>query len=196
MPGLEEVRHYMRGLVLLMRHDPQGLRHFDFTDRGMMRSFWAIFWCLPPILISWAWRRALFMEGMPDGFEPGTLFYGRLAMVEVANWLTPVVLAGLMLLGLGAIRLFPAIVVVTNWLSVPFSYAFTVLVLMLATAPALGTIVSLIWLVMVLALVVALFRILAFLTKGQALMTGTLTMLLLVPPLLVTDWLQQYLGVY
>lgn len=196
MPGLEEVRHYMRGLVLLMRHDPQGLRHFDFTDRGMMRSFWAIFWCLPPILISWARRRALFMEGMPDGFEPGTLFYGRLAMVEVANWLTPVVLAGLMLLGLGAIRLFPAIVVVTNWLSVPFSYAFTVLVLMLATAPALGTIVSLIWLVMVLALVVALFRILAFLTKGQALMTGTLTMLLLVPPLLVTDWLQQYLGVY
>ena len=196
MPGLEEVRHYMRGLVLLMRHDPQGLRHFDFTDRGMMRSFWAIFWCLPPILISWAWRRALFMEGMPDGFEPGTLFYGRLAMVEVANWLTPVVLAGLMLLGLGAIRLFPAIVVVTNWLSVPFSYAFTVLVLMLATAPALGTIVSLIWLVMVLALVVVLFRILAFLTKGQALMTGTLTMLLLVPPLLVTDWLQQYLGVY
>lgn len=196
MPGLEEVRHYMRGLVLLMRHDPQGLRHFDFTDRGMMRSFWAIFWCLPPILISWAWRRALFVEGMPDGFEPGTLFYGRLAMVEVANWLTPVVLAGLMLLGLGAIRLFPAVVVVTNWLSVPFSYAFTVLVLMLATAPALGTIVSLIWLVMVLALVVVLFRILAFLTKGQALMTGTLTMLLLVPPLLVTDWLQQYLGVY
>ena len=196
MPGLEEVRHYMRGLVLLMRHDPQGLRHFDFTDRGMMRSFWAVFWCLPPILISWAWRRALFVEGMPDGFEPGTLFYGRLAMVEVANWLTPVVLAGLMLLGLGAIRLFPAVVVVTNWLSVPFSYAFTVLVLMLATAPALGTIVSLIWLVMVLALVVALFRILAFLTKGQALMTGTLTMLLLVPPLLVTDWLQQYLGVY
>jgi hypothetical protein len=196
MPGLEEVRHYMRGLVLLMRHDPQGLRHFDFTDRGMMRSFWAVFWCLPPILISWAWRRALFVEGMPDGFEPGTLFYGRLAMVEVANWLTPVVLAGLMLLGLGAIRLFPAVVVVTNWLSVPFSYAFTVLVLMLATAPALGTIVSLIWLVMVLALVVVLFRILAFLTKGQALMTGTLTMLLLVPPLLVTDWLQQYLGVY
>ena len=196
MPGLEEVRHYMRGLVLLMRHDPQGLRHFDFTDRGMMRSFWAVFWCLPPILISWAWRRALFVEGMPDGFETGTLFYGRLAMVEVANWLTPVVLAGLMLLGLGAIRLFPAVVVVTNWLSVPFSYAFTVLVLMLATAPALGTIVSLIWLVMVLALVVVLFRILAFLTKGQALMTGTLTMLLLVPPLLVTDWLQQYLGVY
>jgi hypothetical protein len=186
----------MRGLVLLMRHDPLGLRYFDFTDRGMMRSFWAIFWCLPPILISWAWRRALFVEGMPDGFEPGTLFYGRLAMVEVANWLTPVVLAGLMLLGLGAIRLFPAVVVVTNWLSVPFSYAFTVLVLMLATAPALGTIVSLIWLVMVLALVVVLFRILAFLTKGQALMTGTLTMLLLVPPLLVTDWLQQYLGVY
>ena len=49
---------------------------------------------------------------------------------------------------------------------------------------------------MVLALVVVLFRILAFLTEGQVLMTGTLTMLLLVPPLLVTDWLQQYLGIY
>ena len=45
-------------------------------------------------------------------------------------------------------------------------------------------------------IIFVVFRILAFLTKGQALMTGTLTMLLLVPPLLVTDWLQQYLGVY
>lgn len=196
MPGLEEVRHYMRGLVLLMRHDPQGLRHFDFTDRGMMRSFWAILWCLPPILISWVWRRSLFMEGMPSDFEPGSIFYLRLAMVEAANWVTPVVLAGLLAFAVGASRVFPAVVVVNNWLSVPFSYAFTLLVILLAVAPALGTIVSLIWLVMVLAMVIAIFRILAFLCAGQVLLTGTLTMLLLVPPLLVTDWLQQYLGIY
>lgn len=196
MPRLEEVRFYLRGLMLLVMQDRQGLRHFDFSDCGMMRSFWAIVWCIPPILISWVWRRAIYMQGMPEGFSPGAAFYIRLAMVETANWLTPLVLAGLLAFALGAARLFPALVVVTNWLSVPFSYVFTALVLILATVPALGAIVSLLWLAGVFLLVVALFRILIFLSGGQILLSGTLTMILLVPPLILSDWLQRFLGVY
>lgn len=196
MPRLEEVLFYLRGLALLAMQDPQGFRHLDLTDRGMMRSFWAIAWCLPAILVSWLWRRALFLEGMPDGFRLGGIFYLRLAMVEAAGWIFPLVLSGLMLFALGAARFFPAVVVVNNWLSVPFAYAYTVLVVVLVAVPGAGALVSLLWLALVLVLVTMLFRILHIVCDKQNLMAGTLTMLLLVPPLLLADWLQRFLGVF
>lgn len=196
MPRPEEVRFYLRGLWLLALHDPRGFQHLDLTDRGMMRSFWAIAWCLPAILVSWLWRRALFLDGMPDGFRLGWLFYFRLGLVEAAGWIFPVVLAGLMLFALGASRFFPAVVAVNNWLSVPFSYAYTLLVIALVLLPGAAVFVSLLWLMLVLVLVTMLFRILYLVCEKQNLMAGTLTMLLLVPPLLLADWLQRFLGIF
>ena len=196
MPRLEEVRFYLTGLWLLARHDPQGFRQVDLSDRGMMRSFWAIVWCLPAIIISWLWRRALILEGMPEGFRIGWIFYAKLAMVEATGWIVPPVLAGLMLWALGAGKFFPAIVTVNNWLSVPFSYAYTALVIVLAILPGAAGFVSLLWLVLVFVLVAMLFRILYITCEKQNLMAGTITMLLLVPPLLLADWLQRFLGIF
>jgi hypothetical protein len=45
-------------------------------------------------------------------------------------------------------------------------------------------------------LVTMLFRILYIVCEKQNLMAGTLTMLLLVPSLLLADWLQRFLGIY
>ena len=36
-------------------NDARGFRYLDISDRGIMRSFWAILWCVPPIGISWIW---------------------------------------------------------------------------------------------------------------------------------------------
>ncbi|MCX8995802.1 hypothetical protein NOF55_01635 [Rhizobiaceae bacterium BDR2-2] len=196
MPRLEEVRFYLRGLMLLAMHDPQGFRQLDLTDRGMVRSFWAIVWTFPAILVSWLWRRALFLDGMPEGFRPGSTFYLRLAMVEAAGWIFPIVVAGILLFALKAEKFFPAAVVVNNWLSVPFAYAYTVLVILLVLLPGAAPIISLLWLALVFALVTMLFRILYLVCEKQNLMAGTLTMLLLVPPLLLADWLQRFLGIF
>ncbi len=196
MPRLEEVRFYLRGLYLLVMHDPQGFRYLDLTDRGMLRSFWTVLWCLPAFLVSWAWRRALFMDGMPEGFRLGWIFYLRLAMVEAATWVFPLVLIGLLLMALKAEKLFPAVVTVSNWISLPFAYAYTALVIIIVLLPGAGGLISLLWLIIVMAQVTALFRIL-FITCGrQTLMAGTLTMLLLVPSLLLSDWLQRFLGIF
>lgn len=196
MPRLEEVRFYLKGLMLIALDKPEGQRYLDLTDRGMMRSFWAIVWCLPAIAVSWLWRRAMFLDGLPDSFRLGGVFYVRLGMVEAAGWILPVVLAGLMLFALGAAKYFPAVVVVNNWLSLPFSYAYTLLVAVLVLLPGAAGLVSLLWLMLIVALVVMLFRILNRVCEKQALLAGTLTMLLLVPPLLLTDWLQRFLGVF
>jgi len=59
MPTLKEVEFYLRGLWLLFKQDSSGFSYLDLTDRGAMRSFWAVLWALPAILISFAWWRLL-----------------------------------------------------------------------------------------------------------------------------------------
>lgn len=196
MPRLEEVHFYLKGLYLLARHNPQGFHYLDFTDRGMMRSFWAIVWCLPAILVSWLWRRAIIMDGMPESFRLGTMFYARLTMVEAAGWIFPVVLVGLMLFALNAAKYFPAVVAINNWLSVPFSYASMVLVLIIAILPGAAALVSWLWLALALTLITALYRILFLVCGRQVLLASTLTMLLFIPPMLLSEWLMRFLGLF
>ncbi|WP_217540212.1 hypothetical protein, partial [Stenotrophomonas sp. GbtcB23] len=75
----------------------------DISDRGLMRPYWTFDWCLPAALISWLWWRSFLHEGMPYGSRVGGLFYIRMAMLGVFNWLVPLILAGLLcaLLGIG-----------------------------------------------------------------------------------------------
>ena len=77
MPTLKEVEFYLKGLWLLFKQDPSGFAYLDLTDRGAMRSFWAILWALPAILISFAWWRLLYLQGLPEGTETGGLFFFR-----------------------------------------------------------------------------------------------------------------------
>ena len=84
MPTLKEVEFYLRGLWLLFKQDPSGFSYLDLTDRGAVRSFWAILWALPAILISFAWWRLLYLQGLPEDTGPGAVFFFRLALVEAS----------------------------------------------------------------------------------------------------------------
>ena len=119
MPTLKEVEFYLRGLWLLFKQDPAGFSYLDLTDRGALRSFWSILWALPAILVSFAWWRLLYLQGLPDGTETGALFFFRLALVEASNWVFPLVLLGILCWLIGVGEKFAAMVVVTNWLARP-----------------------------------------------------------------------------
>ena len=97
MPTFKEVQYYLSGLWLLIRMDARGFQYLDISDRGMLRSFWAILWCLPPIGISWLWWQQAYLIAMPPETATGLAFFLRLALVEAANWVIPLVL------GLGAL---------------------------------------------------------------------------------------------
>ncbi|MGF9693534.1 hypothetical protein AAIH46_12010 [Rhizobium sp. 0TCS1.26] len=196
MPPISEVRLYISGLWLLVRGNPAGFRCLDISDRGMMRSFWAIVWSLPAIASSWIWWRLAYLQGLPEGQSLGGIFFLRMGMLEAANWLLPLVLAGVLALVMGFGRHFPAIVLITNWLSVPFAYIYGVLSLMLIALPGLTAIIALLWLAAILSLIIALTRIFKMLLGDQTLMVATLTMVLIVPSLLVSDVLEKFLGVY
>ncbi|MGW9229863.1 hypothetical protein ACWGPT_03230 [Pseudorhizobium sp. NPDC055634] len=196
MPGALEVRFYLGGLWQVVRGDAAGLRRLDISDRGLARSFWAIVWCLPAMAISWFWWRALYLRGLPSDTEVGGMFFFRLAMLELVNWLVPLVLIGLMAWALGLGRKYYAMVVAVNWLSVPFAYAYAVLSLLLLLAPGLTGLLSLVWLALLISLIFSIARVFRTICGPSPLMVSTLTMVLIVPTMLLSDTLERFLGIY
>lgn len=196
MPTLKEVEFYLRGLWLLFKQDPSGFSCLDLTDRGAMRSFWAVLWALPAILISFAWWRLLYLQGLPEGTETGALFFFRLALVEASNWLFPLILLGVLSWIIGIGEKFASMVVVINWLALPVSYSYGLLVLVMMFLPGLAGLVALLWFLLMITVIAALFRIIRMIVGDQLLMVSTIVLILLVPAMIIAEVLERYLGVY
>lgn len=196
MPSYHEIRLYLGGLWLLIRGDAQGFRQLDISDRGMMRSFWAFIWSLPGMFIYWNWTRLLFLHGEPPETRTGLPFFARLAMIDLFNWILPLVIVGIVCVFLGMGKKFPAIVATANWLSVPFAYAQGILVLGLMALPSAAAMFGLLQLAMLLAGVFATSRIIRMICGPQPLTVAGLVIALLLPSLLITETLQRFLGVY
>ena len=196
MPTFREVKFYLTGLWFLFQQDDKGFGFLDLSDLGALRSFWAMMWAGPAIIVSWIWWRAAFLSNMSVGTEAGLLFFFRLALVEAANWLAPVILAGVLAWALGIGSRFSAIVTVTNWLALPVSYAYAFLIILMALLPALKGPVTVLWLALLLSLVFALFRILRMILGDHTLTVATMTMVLLVPTMLLSEVLERFLGVF
>lgn len=196
MPPSSEVAFYLRGLWLLFLGKKEGLRLLDISDRGMLRSFYAALWCLPSMALSWYWWHEAYLSGMPEGVRTGAIFFVRLAIVEAICWMVPLVLIGLLLVAFGVRDRFQAIIVVANWLSVPFSYAYSLLIVIALFLPALHGLVAILWFALLLSLVFAFSRILRFFVRDQPLLVTALVMTLLVPGMVLSELLQRFLGVY
>ncbi len=196
MPTLKEIEIYLKGLWLLVKQDPAGFSHLDFSDRGAARSFWSIAWALPAILLSFAWWRVLFLEGQATGTATGPLFFFRLTLVEAANWLVPVILLGVLCWMVGLGEKFASLVVVINWLALPASYAYGVLVLIMMLLPGLSGLVALLWFLLMVTLIAILFRIVRMIVGDHLLTISTIVMVVLVPSMILAELLERYLGVY
>lgn len=196
MPTLKEVEFYLTGLWLLFKQDPRGLSYLDFSDRGTMRSFWAVVFVLPMTVLSFIWWRGLYLETLPEGMDVGALFFFRLGLVEVANWIVPLVLVGLLtwLAGIGS--KFQSIIVVSNWLAVPVSYGYGLILLMMMLVPSLTAVAVLLSYGLALTLIITLFRILRMLLGDHRLTIATVTMVLIVPAMILSEMLERYLDVY
>lgn len=191
-----EVTLYLRGLWLLIKGDATGSRYLDLSDRGFKRSFLAPIACLPALFVSWLWWAKSYQSITGSEVSSSPLFYFRLALVEAICWIIPLILVGLMLHAMKAGRKFTAIVTCTNWLAVPFSYIYAGLILLAFMVPFLQATIALIYLGLLLALVVAYSRVIRFFIRDQALLVFTLVMMLLIPQMLLAEWLQRFLGIY
>lgn len=195
MPGLEEVRIYLRGLWLLMLGDPAGFGMLDLTPRGSLRSFWAAVWCLPSMILSCLSARANFLEAMPPETEAGGLFLFRVAMTEAIGWLFPLLLSGMVLAIAGYGNRFNALVTTTNWLSVPFSYATALMLLVVLLFPGMWGVIALPWLALVCVLLIALERIFRMICGDHTVLIVSLVLVQFVPAIFLSDWLSGFLGI-
>lgn len=195
MPSFAEIKIYISGLWLLARGDAQGLRRLDLSDRGMTRSFWAFVWCLPAMFVYWSGIRFAVLASGPEGTSTGAIFFVRLFMIEAVNWMLPLILVAVLCLFLHAERKFPAIVVITNWLSVPLSYVYALLTILLFLLPAAAGLIALLQLVLLVATVFAISRMLRQILGPQPLAVAATLLVLLIPSLVISDLLRSYLGV-
>ncbi len=193
MPGLEEVLFYMRGILELVRRNPVGWRNLDITPRGVNRSFWAMAWSLPGLLISWLAWRAAFMQYGGEG-DTGVLFIARLALLDLLVWMLQIIIAAILLIYLKKEHNFNAMVVATNWLAVPFSLYTGLLAglqMLLPSAMVLWWILLNIELAAAVFATFAVFRMMKGITNGPAIGLAIST---LSTSLIVTPILQNYLG--
>ncbi|CAN7148486.1 hypothetical protein [Neorhizobium sp. LjRoot104] len=132
MPSYHEVRLYLGGLWLLIRGDARGLRPFDISDEGVLRSFWAIAWCAPALIIGWIFRRLEYLRHFPQREDYSFIFFLKMLVLEAAQWIVPTV--ALVALGL-ILRFMPLVrilIVLRNWFTVPLAYAAYVILAPLA----------------------------------------------------------------
>lgn len=191
-----EVALYLKGLWLLIKGDATGSRYLDLTERGFKRSFLAPILCLPALLVSWLWWAKSYelLTGIAVAAEP--IFYLRLALVEAICWIVPLILMGILLLYFKLGSKFSALVTCSNWLAVPFSYLYATLILIAFFIPFLQAVIAMIFMALLLGLVVACSRIVRFFIRDQRLLVFTVVMTLLIPQMILSEWLQRFLGIY
>ena len=195
MPGLEEVLTYQRGLWLLVRGDAAGLRFLDLGERGSLRSFWAILWCAPAILISWIWIRANYLHDMPSGTHAGSLYFFRLALSEACGWILPVLLTAAVTYLAGIGNRFNGLVACINWLSIPFSYANAVLIAVMVLLPGAAGLIAFLWLFLMATLVFAMERVFRALCGPNIVPIIALILVQIVPVIFLSDWIDAFLGI-
>lgn len=195
MPSFKEVQYYLAGLWLLIRMDARGFQYLDISDRGMLRSFWSILWCVPPIAIYWLWWQRAYLFAMPPETVTGMAFFLRLALVEAASWLAPLIFAGVLLLIFRFGDKFASVVVVVNWLGLPTYYLNSLAIALPSLVPGSDALVGVLLLAVTMAQIFALARILRMIFGTHPLFVGTLTLTLLIPATLLTYFLQRFLGI-
>lgn len=194
MPGFEEVRSYLLGLWLLIRGNRLGFAYLDLSERGSLRSFWAIAWCLPAIVLTWIWIRASYLEAMPPGAPAGGLFIFRLALSELCGWMAPVLLTGLVTFVTGYGNRFNALVFAVNWISVPFAYGNALLLLTFLLLPGAPGLIAFLWLILLGGVIIALERIFRMICGPNVVLIATLILVQMVPVMFLSDWLERFLG--
>nr|WP_234822709.1 hypothetical protein [Ensifer adhaerens] len=194
MPLLDEVLAYIRGLWLLAQGKEEGFRWLDFSESGLWRSFTSMLWCLPAIAVTWASWRLYYLSVMPDGTTIGIGFIFKLLVVDLVSWLLPLVLIAILSRPLGFAGAVVPIVVTTNWLSVPLSYAMAVPAAIRVVIPGSQGLTSFIWLTLLVISIAVLFRLLRMVTGNQTLLASALTALFLLPSMMIGDLLQRFFG--
>lgn len=183
----------MQGLWLLLVGKAEGFQYLDLSERGFWRSWWSVLFCLPPTLLSWASFRLYFLTQAPKDTPTGLPFFVKLAVVEAANWLIPLVVVLVLARISGFSRAALPLIIALNWLSVPLQWAYVPVSLIQIWAPA-ETSAALLYLLTLATYVFVTYRVAVSILGGQKFPAFVLVMVVFSVPLMVQSQLLTALG--
>lgn len=114
MPSQEAIQRSIAGAWAVMLGRKEGMAQLDLSADGFWDSFWALPLALPPLLLAWVMSASAMtaFAGIEDAKLSWIL---RLAIVDLANWILPLILLALVAPRLGISKRFAPYVVASNW---------------------------------------------------------------------------------
>ena len=172
MPPAEDIQRQLYGSWRMMTGRRDGIRLLDLSVDGFWNSFFAIVVALPVLLVSWV-PLANELAG-PDtslGIRLGYLL--RIAVVDIAAWILPLVILGAVAGHAGIRDRFVPYVVATNWGGALFSWFMLPVALLGLLVPDARDLITLLSLLIFVGSLVLLWRLTdAALGKGAGMATG------------------------
>lgn len=188
-PG--EVRRFVIGAWMLARNDPRGFGRFEMTADGFWQSFQAILYALPAFIVSWAnYYASEIASGEPVASGPA--FFGRMAAVDLLNWLVPIMVVLAVAGPLNLTKNFGRWVIATNWLSLPVAYLAAIPVALTLLMPGFAPIGMSVSLVFFFFAIFIFFRVTRLCFDGDVAAATALTAILVVIPFAVTGLLDPW----
>jgi len=118
MPSAENIQLYLTGAWRMMMGKADGLRLLDLSADGFWNSFFAIVIALPALIVGWVGVA----NDLSRVSEFGSKFsiVARLATIDLATWILPLVALAAVATRAGIADRFVALVVASNWASALF----------------------------------------------------------------------------
>jgi hypothetical protein len=116
MPSGEEIQRQLTGVWRMMLGKADGLRLLDLSADGFWNSFFAMVVAAPPLVVGWvgfANEVALLSDGASGRFS----IVMRLATIDFATWIAPLIVLALVARKAGIADRFVHLVVASNWAS-------------------------------------------------------------------------------
>ena len=116
MPSGEEIQRYLTGAWRMMLGKPEGLKLLDLSVDGFWNSFYAMIIAVPALVVGWV-GFANELTALTDSFGSRVSIIGRLAAIDFATWIAPLLVLSAAARPAGIADRFVHLVVAGNWCS-------------------------------------------------------------------------------
>lgn len=191
MPSADEIQAGLTGSWRMMLGRSDGIGMLDLSADGFWNSFYAMVVALPPLFVMWT-TFAVEASPVPAELDHRISLLARLALIDLAAWVVPLVLLALVTARLGIRDRFVLYVVSTNWASGIIAWLILPPVVLRALAPSTTPFAALLSLLIFAVSMVLIWRLTNIaLGKGAAVATAVFSGMVVVSLVVVyaLEWL-------
>lgn len=193
MPAGDDIQKYLYGAWQLLLGRREGMKLLDLSADGFWNSFYAIVLALPAMFVGWVSVTNGFGDQAAElGGRTAVLF--KLAFIDLAAWIVPLVVVGLLAKPIGIADRFVPFVVASNWGSAITSWMLLPVSIIEVFFPSATESADAISLVLFIAVLILVWRLTnASIDRGPGIASAVFALILFVSIFLIVG-LQGVLG--